>query len=201
MKPYVWVIIGLVAVIVALILFWPDSKPNQREIEREQAYQTQIAILRSDSANSAHRIDSIKQKAEDSLQSVNVQLRAKESENRVLRINLSKSRKQVQHLIDSIPELKTFVGQQDSLIQNQDEQIEILRGGLYNLGRDFNALVGEQEINARISSDMLLACEQRHSDIMDLKNRELKKAKRGSRGWKVGAVVGTVGAFLLGSQL
>lgn len=198
MKPVHWLLAASVVAIVVMIILWPKGGPNQREIEREQAYQTQIAILRSDSVNSAHRIDSIKQKAEDSIQSVSVQLRAKESENRVLRVSLSKSRKQVQHLIDSIPELKTFVGQQDSLIQNQDEQIEILRGGLYNLGRDFNALVGEQEINARIASDMLLACEQRHSDIMDLKNRELKKAKRSGRLAKVLIPVAGLAGFLLG---
>lgn len=197
MKPIHWLLLVAVAVIVALILLWPDTGPSPAEQEREAQYQRQQAIDAVKLRESASTIDSLKKKLIDTLKVVIVESEAKDKEIRVLRTRLAKSRTEVQPMLDTIPTLKAFVEQQDSLIQLQDEQIVVLRDGLYQVGKDLTSLIGEQEMNSRIAADMLQQCETRREEMKSEFDKENKKIRRANRVWKVATVVGVVGAFLL----
>lgn len=199
MKPYVWVIIGLVAVIIALILFWPDGQPDDRIKEREAQYERQAAIYKSELAKSDSTINALRQGYKQRAKTDSVKLKAKDKEITTWKQKAAVAVARIpQEARDLYPQVDSALQAKDSVIAQTEAKNGMLQESLTQVGKDFNLLLEQSQIDKRAAEQMILDCEQRHSDIMDLKNRELKKAKRSGKLAKVLIPVAAVAGFLLG---
>jgi hypothetical protein len=199
MKALPWILL-----IIALALgwiFWPKPD-NSLSLEREQAYQREIAILKAEQSASLSRIDSIQVRVKERTSKDSIALKARNAEIRKWKQRASDAVASIpDEARDIYPQIDSALQAKDSVISHVEAKADSLQGSLYNLGKDFNSLLGEQEINSRIAADMLQSCEARREDMRQEFEKENKKVRRANRWLKVGAVVGTVGAFFLGSQL
>lgn len=201
MKPLHWYLIGfLLLIIVLMIIFWPSPGPSDSQIQREQAYQTQVAILEVEKRDINARVDSLLKATRNIVKTDSVKLRARDKEINQLKARLSQARPEIQPMLDSIPKLKEFVSRQDSVIFIQDSTIVSLRESLYEIGKNVSLLEDElvkaRDIEDRISQE----CEARKNELLSENQKMEKKYRRKVKVWQVVSVVGFVGAFLLGSK-
>lgn len=192
MKIYQWLTFILLAVVVCLIFFWPKPQPSAREVELIQSNE----LLEVKAANAIKASQAIVIKMEqDSLEDLEA-LKRFEIENKRLRKELSKKRVVVQHVIDTMPTLKVFVEQQDSLIQLQAVRIDSLIIEKQVMDKNYTLLIAakDQELAAvrQVNANM--------DEILKLKNKDLRKQRTGNKLWKGLAIVGTVGGVFLGSR-
>lgn len=198
MKPTHYVIAGLALVVVLLILFQPS--PPDLDQQREQAYKTEIAILKLEKDEISSRFDSVVRMSQHKGKSDSVRLSAKDKEIRGFKVKLSQLREQIKEQVDTLPEIKRFIALQDSVIEKQGEVIDTLKASV-----DFqvNAIkeLGKIHVDSeKIADDMLTKCESRLQEVTEDYRKQVRKAKRANRFLKAGAVVLGVGGFLLGSQ-
>lgn len=188
-----WLIIGLTVVIVLLILFQPSKPDPERQI-----YIDSVKVLQSQKAEISSRFEDLRVYASNKAISDSVQLRAQEREITRLKVKASQARTpKVDTLILDNPELKVFVEAQDSVIHQQSVLIDTLKNQLR-----FERNVREQLVALHYDSDKISASLQELSEqrIVTLE-KDLKKERR--KGWflKAVAIVGSVAAFIGGSQL
>lgn len=197
-----WIIIGLAVVVILLLVFRGNNGgPSKEQIEREAQYARQAAIDNVEKTNAVARADSIQKSHVEYKDSVKVALSAKDKRIHTLTTRLTQQRPTVQPYLDTIPVLKQFVQTQDSLLQTQDSTIQILRASNYRIAKDFDALSIAMVDERKISEKMLQDCEANRESLKNDLEKATKKEVRKVKFWKAAAVVGTVGAFLLGAQL
>lgn len=198
MKPVHWLLAASVVTIVVMIILWPKGGPSPAEQEREEQYQRQAAIYKIELAKSDSTINALRRGYKQRAKTDSVKLRAKDKEITTWKHKAAVAVARIpQEARDLYPQIDSALQAKDSVIAQTETKNGMLQESLTQVGKDFGQLLEQSQIDKRAAAQMILDCEQRHSDIMDLKNRELKKAKRGSRVWKVATVVGVVGAFLL----
>ena len=188
-----WLIVGLTAIIILLILFDKpqehDTSAWQDEIHRKN---TKIKELQA-----KHIEDSVKFSQEMAV--LNEELSGKDTQVRKLAFNLERLKKNpiVIKVRDSVPVIDSVFLAYDSVIQVKDEQLEI-QGKM---------IVSLEDENQRITSNFLERLQLQsenlatQKEIIDDQRKELRKERRKVKLLKVVAVVGTVGAFILGAGL
>jgi chromosome segregation ATPase len=176
-KLQTWLIIGLTAVIIAMIFFWPKPD-NSLSLEREQAYQREIAILKAEQSASLSRIDSIQVRVKERTSKDSIALKARNAEIRKWKQRASDAVASIpDEARDIYPQIDSALQAKDSVISQVEAKADTLQGSLYNLGKDFNSLLAEQEINSRIAADMQINCERRIQELQQ-ENDQLRKKKK-----------------------
>jgi hypothetical protein len=195
-SPVWWVVFGLAAIIILLILFDKDPIPNESYIkEYESTIQRNESTI--EGLKVKHREDSLKSAKE--IAQLKAKLSGKVTEVKKLSFNLErlKANPVVIHIRDSVEEIEQAFQAYDSLLASKDQQIEI-QGRL---------IVSLEDENKRITGNFMERLElseqnfQAQKAISDSYKKDNRKLRRGNKLLKVGLVVGTVGAFILGSQL
>jgi hypothetical protein len=190
-----WALIIISGAFILYILFDKDPKPDAGKI---QALEMGIAHrdLEVKELKDQRKADSLAHVQEvallkDSL--MDSRKGAAKTERNLARL---KANPVVIHIRDSVEEIEQAFQAYDSLLASKDEQIEI-QGRL---------IVSLEDENKRITDNFLelLGLSQQNFDaqkaISDTYKKDNRKLRRGNKLLKVGLVVGTVGAFLLGSQ-
>jgi chromosome segregation ATPase len=187
-----WAIIGLALIIVLMILF---RKPAERtdltpyKVEIALANRT-IDSLSKGGAKLARKI------AEDSiLQAEEKQVFQKSITG--LQARLKEKRVRIDSIILDRPEVKEFISMQDSVISQQAGRINTLENVLTALRVDIKSLNRNFDLAMEAQVQKYDALES----INKLNEKALKKKTRGVKVWKAATVLGTVGAFILGSGL
>lgn len=176
MKPYIWVIIGLVAVIITLILFWPETGPSLAEQEREEQYQRQAAIYKIELAKSDSTIKVLKQRFENRAKTDSVKLRAKDKEITTWKQKAAVAVSRIpQEARDLYPQIDSALQAKDSVIAQTEAKNGMLQESLTQVGKDFNLLLEQSQIDKRAAEQMILDCESRKSELLDLIERLQKK--------------------------
>lgn len=189
-----WIIIGLVAVVVLLILFQPTPEPVNNAIWQTEIWRvkTKAEKLKAkhdkDSTNFAHKLTELR----DSLKS-------KVTETKKLTLNLErlKAHPVVIKVRDSIPEIRATFETYDSLLESKDNQLAIQTEMISSLEAE----------NVRITDNFLARLElsQQAFDnqklISDSYKKDTRKTRRQVKLLKVVAVIGSVGGILLGASL
>lgn len=189
-----YVIFGLTAIIVLLLLFQPNPPPAdttvwKQEIEKNRQKAQELAIKhRDDSTQFAQKLA----QARDSL---------KREQNRGVKLasNLHalKSKPTVVKIVEQNPEIDSVFQQYDLLLETKDNQISI----------QSKMIKGLEEENTRITENFLerLQLSQAAFDnqklIADSYKKDTRKVRRANKLLKVVAVVGTVGGLFLGASL
>lgn len=200
MKLLHYALIAAIITIIVMLFLWPSGGPSKEQIEREAQYARQAAIDQVEKNNAVARADSIQKSHVEYRDSVKVALSAKDKRIQVLSTRLTQQRPVVQPILDSIPVLKQFVETQDSLIQTQDSTIQILQASAYRSAKEFDALSIAMVDERKISEKMIQDCEANREALKGDLEKATKTEARKVKFWKAAAVVGTVGAFILGSQ-
>lgn len=189
-----WVIIGLAAVIVIMLLFDKDPEPN-REAEEQLKVALAIADLKIDSLSKS-RTKLARKIAEDSI------LQAEERhtfQNAIgsLQTRLRQRRDKIDTLILESPALREYVATADSVIAFQSARIDSLESDKAELRVDVREITANFEAQLEAMRSKLKSTEE----IAGVYKKEARRAKRSARWLKAAIPVVGVGLFLLGAQL
>jgi hypothetical protein len=195
-----WIIALILAVVVIILILTRPSGDSEIHKQREDAYKRQVALLQLEKDSIKALQSKIILEVSEERKSDSVKLALKDSQIRGLKSRIAKSRQEVQPMIDTIQPLRVFVEQQDSLLNVQDSTIAIYQQSLYDLGRQFTVLEGTIYDSRAISDRMMAECEARNAELLSQAERMEKKNRKKIKIWQAAAIVGTVGAFLLGAQ-
>lgn len=188
-----YLVIGLVAVIIAMILFWPKPQPSEREIKLAQANETLKAqVAESDKVGK----EIVTKMAKDNLEDLKA-LKRFEIENKRLRVKIANIKPRVDSILIRFPVADTLFRSQDSLIQVQAHRIDSLTLEKLVMQKSFSALVMQKDTEIQ----SLLEINRNMDKIVDLKNKENRRARRGNKLWKAAAITLGVSGVLVGSQL
>jgi chromosome segregation ATPase len=172
-----WILLAVATLaIILMIWFWPSGDSEVLK-QREEAYKNQIALLQLEKDSIKALQSKIILEVSEERKSDSVKLAAKDSQIRVLKTRIAKSRQEVQPMIDTIPTLSRFVEQQDSLIQVQDSTIAIYQQSLYDLGRQFTVLEGTIYDSRAVEQRIQQECESRRAELLDQIERLQKKPR------------------------
>jgi len=192
MKIYPWIVGALAGIIIALILTRPDP-PNNLKAQ----YEDSIRFLRLKEHDIIAQEARIIQRSKDASLRDSLALASKEREIQALKGRSVKTRVIVQHVIDTIPALKVFVAQQDSIIQIQGTTIDTLKASVEFQRKLFDDLI----VSHKAERDISQRIEDEQGQYIAKLEKQVKKSNRGTRLWKAVAVVLGVGGLFLGSQL
>lgn len=188
-----WIIVlALLALVVYLIITRPPTHDYNKA-----AYLDTLRFLKSKESSIIAQEARIIKRSNDRAASDSAKLATKDKEIQALKSRSIKTRVIVQRVIDTIPDLRLFVDQQDSIILEQQEQVDTLKSALQFREKLFDDLVvshnAERDISKRI--------EDEQGQYIQKLEKQVKKAKRGSRWLKAGIVGAVVGGLFLGVQL
>lgn len=201
MKAIHYLVAILIIIIILLLLFNGSNQgPTKEQIEREAQYKRQMAIDSIERVQIIAYSDTIVMRSKQYQKEDSARIASLTNDNKRLRSNVHKSRPNVQPYLDSLPVLKSFVAQQDSLIENQDSTIQQLKFSNYRIAKDFDALNIAMVDERKISEKMLQDCEANREALKKDVESKVKKERRKTTLFKVIAIVGTVGGFILGNQ-
>ena len=191
-----YVIFGLAIIVILLILFQKNPKPDAEKIQS-----LEMGIAHRDLENKQLK----EQRTRDSTAHVQevTQIRdsLKREQRRGVKLTSNLERLKANPIViqvrDSIPIIDSLVQSYDSLLASKDDQIE-LQGRL---------IVSLEDENKRITDNFIERLQltednfQAQKAITDSYKKDNRKLRRGNKLLKVGLVVGTVGAFILGAGL
>lgn len=186
-----WLIIGLAAVIVLLILFQP-SKPDEQDTRK---YDSLIRVAREGEAKAKEQSELRKAAEQKTIQTKKSYDSLKKSS--VAQIAYYRAHPKVIEIIREVPIIDSAFRAYDSAIVIRDDRIVELSGELYNCQK--MASNAEENFQATLQAQHG-ANDELVEDNQDLK-KDLRKERKRGRGWKALAVVGTVLGFIGGSQL
>jgi len=125
---------------------------------------------------------------------------AKDKEIGLLKAKAITQRKNIQPLIDSIPELKVFIQTQDSIILVTEAKVVELNAALATQTafiKELQTIIIDKD---KIQAQMFTASEQRLTNVEQTLERHDKRAKRTAKTLKIVAIVGLIGGFFIGNQ-
>lgn len=186
-----WVIIGLAAVIVLMILFDRDPEPNTqpwKDTIAQKEVEIQSLAKQNQSLLNKLKEDSIREASERSsfLGQING-----------LKSRLAKQRVKIDTVILENPEVARYVELADSTIQAQEIRIDTLESNLSGLRVDLGKLTANFQEQIKLHEQKFAASQEMNQEL----EKDLKKKKRGIKWLKAGAVAGTIAGFVLGSNL
>jgi chromosome segregation ATPase len=188
----IWAIIGLALIIVLMILFRKpaertDLTPYRVEIAHQQLVIDSLTKSRS-SLNRKIQEDSILQAEEK---------QAYQKSITGLQARLKDKRVRIDSILVESPALREYVATADSVISFQSARIDSLESDKAELRVNVLEVTANFEAQLSATSQKLKLTE----DLAAAYKKEARKAKRGNRWLKSGAVAGVVGALILGSNL
>lgn len=188
-----WLIIGLVAIVIFLILTRPSNTDNKLQ---EQAYKTQIAILEAEKKTGEAQFKEIVEKSGTRIKKDSLAIKRYNVEINILKKKVAVSRARVDTIIRDNPELAVFVSHQDSIIVIQGQQIDTLKQAYASQIRVTKDLIQNHNAQERISQRIEAEKDNRIENL----EKQNRRKNLGVKFWKVATVVSLVGGFFLGSQ-
>lgn len=190
MKPYI--IPGLILIILVLCFGWLRSCEKAKEVVQvtdNTAFRTIIDNLKQDTTDLRTQLrQKATQMTQDSTRSAKV-ITGLQVKINVLRAKEPALRAEVQPLIDSLPKLKAFVENQDSVIAEQVNMMSNLNAAY---GIQVKSLNEQLALNEKIqakSDEIAKAYESRVADV----EKSLRKENRRKRFWRSATLVMTGG--------
>jgi hypothetical protein len=182
----------LLVAIALLISFWPKPVDNSEPFKRA-VHEKELIILEQ-----SQIITRLAQKSKaDSLRlakdSIANKIHVSKLESHISQL---KGNPRVVYIRQQEPIIDSLITAQDSLVRVSTERVATLEGELFSLRQDM--------------SKVFVDCEKRFQEQLDTEKlyqaenerlaKEVKKQRRGKKLAQVAAVIGTVGAFILGSR-
>lgn len=191
MKPGIqfWIIAVLTIVIVYLILSRPAPYDSNK-----QAYTDTLTFLRAKEASIVAQGKRIIEAHRSKTKKDSLAINAKDEQIRQAKAKVVIRRVYIQPLVDSIPELRSFIQGQDSVILIQGQQIDTLKQAYASQIQTTKDLIQNHDAQARISQRIEAEKDKRISDL----EKQVRKTRRGSKLAKVLLPIVGLGAFILG---
>lgn len=191
MKLHHWAIIGLVLIIIGMIVFWPSPTPDTTRVYKDQIQKDKLIKQELE----AKLNETLARIRTDSLQQA---IQARNHTNTVdslsARINDLKRNPRVITVLEENIEVRELVESQDSLITVQAARIDTLTVNLSDLRVDLKSVTENFEAQLAASDRII----ENQGQILNQKDKEIRKHRREKRAILIGGIVGIVGALLLG---
>lgn len=188
-----WLVVGLLAVIIAMILFWPKPQPSTVIIQARDSIQR---------ITEANRILAMNARTLET-RLVETQVKSKSDSARFYREitvknqQLARKRVQIDTLILENPNLASYMETADSVFSMMHSRIDSLEAEKKFLQGVYNDLV---YMKAKQISNLEMVVFQKDLIIRD-QEKTIKKRSRGAKLWKAAAVTLGVAGVVVGSQL
>lgn len=184
-----YIIFGLTTIVVYLIL----SRPTPYDSNKAQ-YEDTVSFLRAKEASIITQGQRIIKTYEDRVKVDSVKLAAKDEQIRQAKAKVVIRRVFIEPLVDSIPELRSFIQGQDSVILIQGQQIDTLKQAYASQIQTTDDLINNHDAQARISERIEAEKDLRIESL----EKQVRKTRRGSKLAKVLLPIVGLGAFILG---
>ena len=190
MKVHHWIIIALVAAIVAMIILSPSNVIDEK---KKREYQTAIAILEAEKAEIQSRQNDQQKMVKDTIEAYSIQLRAQKQQTAYWKEKSKERRVIVKERIESDPDVLRFVQSQDSVIISLEaENLNLEKQALFN-AQVYKDLIAMEIQEDRTDSLMRWQSEQRIAGL----EKDVRKQKRKTVGAVVIGVLATGAALLI----
>jgi len=191
-------LIGALLLVTTGLIVFDRDKPESTGYVSE--YESKIQSLQRKDSIKGARIKEIFKASTNRAKWDSLKLIAKDKEIGLLKAKAITQRKNIQPLIDSIPELKVFIQTQDSIILVTEAKVVELNAALASQTsfiKELQMIIIDKD---KIQAQMFTACEQRLTNVEQTLERHDKRAKRTAKTLKIVAVVGLVAGFFVGNQ-
>lgn len=190
-----WALIILAAAFALYVIFDKNPEPQADKI---QALETALAISDVEKKEKDVIITNLKTKiAQDSIISAQDAIKFKtevsSSKREIARLRANPV---VVQVLQDVPEVDSLVSAQADLIARQDVYIDTLQNDLRELQVNMNQLVENFEGQIKLYQEDF----QNMKALADVYKKDLRRERRKVKLIKVVAVIGTVGAFILGNK-
>lgn len=185
--------------VVVIILIMKDcSRPSEeREAERKEQYETQLAILQVEKATVQSMQDSLVRRHKEKVSADSSSLAIQDSKIKVLQTKLTNQRPKVIEKIQADSAVLSYVNTLEDVVgelQVQNDSLKAQKDFYRKVAED---LIAMENIEDKIEASMQIETTRRISEL----EQQGRKKERGKKGWKFLAVVGTIGGLFAGSQL
>lgn len=193
MKDIKFIIIAVLTIAVVYLIL---SRPAPHDSNKAQYLDT-LSFLRAKEASIIAQGQRIIKTYETRVEADSLKLAALDAQIRQAKAKVVIRRVFIEPLADSIPELRSFIQGQDSVILLQGQTIDTLKQSLAFSKQAFNDLItnhnAEESIEARIDLEQT----ERIADL----EKQVRKTRRGSKLAKALIPIVGVAMFFLGSGL
>lgn len=174
------------------------SRPSeQREADRKQQYETEVAILKAEKAEIQSQQEASVKVYKDRLASDSINLRAQDARIQALKSKLANQRPKVIKKIQADSAVLSYVNTLEETVSELQIQIDTLKAQKEFQRKLNEDLIAQEFIEDKIEAQMAIETSIRIADL----ERSAKKKERKARLKTILIPVVAVGAFLLGSQL
>lgn len=189
--PHHWIILALLAIIIAGIVFWPSPTPDTTRVYKDQIQKDKLIKQELE----AKLNETLARIRTDSLQQA---IQARNHTNTVdslsARINDLKRNTRVITVLEENVEVRELVESQDSLITVQAARIDTLMVNLSDLRLDARKITA----NFEAQIEALGSIREAQTQIISQQEKEIRRHKREKRIAIVGGIAGVLSVLLLG---
>lgn len=190
--------IAVLIIILIIFLLKDCSRPSEeREADRKELYETEIAILKADKTSIQARQDSLVQKVVLRARRDSIEIAVQDIRIQALKSKLANQRPTVIEKIQADTSVLSYVNTLEEVVTEQQVQIDTLKSQA-NFQRKINEdLIITEITEDKIEADMAIQTTMRIAEL----EKQRRKKERKSRLAKVLIPVAAVAGLLLGSQL
>lgn len=192
-----WIIV-LLGIIIMIFIMRDCSRPSeQREADRKQQYETEVAILKAEKAEIQSKQEAIVKTYNAKLKEDSLNLALQDARIKSLKSKLANQRPKVIENIQADTAVLSYVETLEETVnelQIQNDTLKAQKEFHRKLNED---LIAQEFVEDKIEAQMAIETSRRVAEL----EKSNKKKESGKKGWKVLAIVGTVLGFIGGSQL
>lgn len=188
-----------VLVVVVIILIMKDcARPSEeREADRKEQYETEVAILKVEKATVQSRQDSLVRRYKEKVKTDSISLALQHSRIKVLQTKLTNQRPKVIEKIQADTAVLSYVNTLEEVVGEQQVQIDTLKSVVEFQRKMNEELISIERIEDRIESEMAIQNSRRISELEQQGRKKERKNRLAKILVPVAAVLGLIG----GSQL
>lgn len=191
------IIIGLAFILIILLLKDCSRPSEQREADRKEQYETEVAILKAEKTSIQARQDTLVKKVVLRSRKDSVQIALQNARIKALQTKLTNQRPKVIEKIQADTAVLSYVNTLEEIVTEIQVQNDTLKSQIQFQRKINEDLILLEAVEDRVEADLTLQTSVRIADL----ERSAKKRERKSRLAKVLIPIVAAGAFLLGATL
>lgn len=192
-----YIIIGLAFIVIILLLKDCSRPSEEREADRKEQYETEVAILKAEKTSIQARQDTLVKKVVLRSRKDSVQIALQNARIKALQTKLTNQRPKVIEKIQADTAVLSYVNTLEEIVTEIQVQNDTLKSQIQFQRKINEDLILLEAVEDRVEADITLQTSVRIADL----ERSVKKKERKSRFVKILVPAAAVAGLLLGSQL
>lgn len=188
---------GLTVVLIIFIMKDCSRPSEEREAERKEMYETEVAILKAEKTSIQARQDSLVKKVVIRTRKDSVQIALQDSKIKALQTKLTNQRPKVIEKIQADTAVLSYVNTLEEVVTELQTQNDTLKSALEFHAKINQDLIAQEFVEDKVEAQMAIETSIRISDL----ERSAKKKERKSKLKGILVPVALIGGFLFGASL